>query len=222
MEETMSEATVEELVEQAKAPGTFSILNALKERAYPVENIDIYLDEDIAFLAAQIEDEINSIGMVMDRSADDADALTELLTKREELIAKREDMVKQMGGAKYIFTITGISEGLREDIYNECVEKYPIVVNKKMNPLTAQEETEEVENPERNRMFTNLLWQAYITKITAPDGSVQNGITFEDAVELRRSLPIASSGRITESIEKLRAATAVFMVTVDEDFLAKS
>ena len=59
-------------------------------------------------------------------------------------------------------------------------------------------------------------------KITAPDGSEQDGISVEDASELRRSLPIASASKITDAIEKMRVATAVFMLSVDEDFLAKS
>jgi hypothetical protein len=80
----------------------------------------------------------------------------------------------------------------------------------------------EIQNPDRDRYFTGLLWQAHIKKIVDPQGNEQEGITVEDAFELRRSLPLASIGKITEAIEKMRAATAVFMMTVDEDFLAKS
>jgi hypothetical protein len=35
-------------------------------------------------------------------------------------------------------------------------------------------------------------------------------------------MPLASITAITEAIEKMRAATALFMMSVNEDFLAKS
>ena len=218
----MSNSSVEEIVEQAKAPGTFSIINVLKDRAYPTEEVDVYIDEDVAFLAAQVEEEINLVNNMLDDSAENTEILNGLIERRDALIAKRDKMVEDMGGNKYVFTIKGISEGVREDLYNLCIEKYPIEVNKKINPFTGQEESEEIENKDRSKMFTNLLWEAHIEKIVAPDGSVQNGINLEEAIELRRGLPIASSGKITEAIEKIRAATAVFMMTVNEDFLAKS
>ena len=218
----MSDSTVEEIVEAAKAPGKFSILEVLKERAYPVEEVDVFIDEDVAFLAAQVEEEIDQVNGTMDASAENSAAINELMEKRDRLIAKRDEMVERMGGNKYVFTIKGISEGAREDLYKQAVEKYPVETIKKSNAFTGQDESEEVENQDRNRLFTNFLWQEHIQKIIAPDGSPQDGINFNEAVELRRSLPLASSGKITETIEKIRAATAVFMMTVDEDFLAKS
>lgn len=218
----MSDSTLEELVEAAKAPGTFSIINVLKERAYPAEEVEVFIDEDVAFLAAQVEEEITFANTRLDANAADAELLETIMSERDALIAKRDEMVKSMGGNKYIFSISGISEGLREDLYKKSVEKFPVEIIKKSNSFTGQDESSETENPERNRLFTNMLWSSHIKKITAPDGATQDGVTFDDALELRRSLPIASSSKITESIEKLRTATAVFMMTVDEDFLAKS
>jgi hypothetical protein len=222
MEEQMSEASLEEVVAEAKAPGKFSIINVLKERAYPSENIDIYIDESIAYNASEIDKRIKEIDRNSDEIVADSDALQEAIARRDELIIQRDSIIEELGGNKYVFTITGISEGVREDLYKLSTDKYPVQVEKKMNPFTGQDESEELESLDRNRLFTNLLWQGHITKIVAPNGDVQDGITAEEAVELRRSLPIASSGKITEAIEKIRTATAIFMMTVDEDFLAKS
>jgi hypothetical protein len=128
----MSENTVEEIVTEMKSPGKFKILDVIKDRSFPTEDVDIFIDEQMAYAAASMDD------------------------------------------------------------------------------------------PDRNTLFTELLWQKHIVKITAPDGSVQDGVSLEDVSELRRSLPIAATGKLTEAIEKIRTATAVFMFSADEDFLAKS
>ena len=83
-------------------------------------------------------------------------------------------------------------------------------------------EKEEIDNVDRDRYFSDSLWEAYIVKIVAPDGEEQEGINMEEARELRRSLPAASVAKISEGIEKLRIASAAFMMSINEDFLAKS
>jgi hypothetical protein len=209
------------MLEEAKAPGKFSIVDALRDRAYPTDVVEVFLDESIAFIAADIENAIKKIGEKMDKESDKKqnDAL---LKKQEEFLEKKDKLVKEMGGARYVLHLQGISEGLREDLWKKSVERYPIKHETDRNPLTGRVERTEIESSDRDKFFTNLLWEAHIKKIIDPKGDEQDGITFEEAVELRRALPLASIGKVTEAIEKMRAATAVFMMTVDEDFLAKS
>jgi hypothetical protein len=124
--------------------------------------------------------------------------------------------------SKYTFTVKGISEGKRDELYKVATEKYPLEYNETKNVYTGEISREEIESEERDSLLTSLLWSAHITKIEAPNGDVQDFISPEDAMELRSSLPIASNALINKSIEKIRAATAMFMISVDEDFLAKS
>ena len=217
----MSEKDVVELLEEAKAPGNFKIVDALKNRGFPSDQIDIFLDEDVAFVAAEIESQIKKVAENMDGTVDKK-KLEELNNRHGELVERLDKIVEDMGGSRYVFHIQGISEGEREDLYEKALEKYPMQHDVDRNPLTGEVERREKENPKRDRLFTNMIWQAHIKKIVAPDGSVQEGITLEEAVELRRALPLASSGKITETIEKLRTATALFMLSTDENFLAKS
>jgi hypothetical protein len=212
---------IEEMVEEAKKPGRFNIVDALKDRAYPTDEVEVFIDEAVAFLAADIEVAIRALGQRMD-SESDSDKLDEMLKKHEAYLDEKDKLVKEMGGSRYVFHLRGISEGLRDDLWKKSVERHPLKHETDRNPLTGQVERTEVQNLERDKYFTNLLWQSHITKIVDPQGNEQEGITLEDALELRRSLPLASIGKITEAIEKMRAATAVFMMTVDEDFLAKS
>ena len=212
---------IEDMVEAAKAPGKFSIVEALRDRAYPTDVVEVFLDESLAFIAADIESAIKKLGEKMDKQSDKKE-LEALLKKQEEFLNKKDKLVEEMGGARYVFHLEGISEGLREDLWKKSVERHPVKHDNDRNPLTGKVERTEIESPDRDKFFTNLLWQAHIKKIIDPQGNEQDGITLEEAMELRRALPLASIGKITEAIEKMRAATAVFMMTVDEDFLAKS
>jgi hypothetical protein len=209
----MSEKSIEEVVEEAKAPGTFNILDVLEERAYPREEVIVYLNEQLAYDAAQIQEKIDELSKSKSLEVQD---------EIDKLISQRDKIVEELESQKYVFSIVGISEGLREDLMNESAEKFPIKYRENKNPLTNEVTREEIEDKDRDRLFTNSLWHNQIEKITASNGAVQEKITMKDVEALRSKLPIAGIGAITQSIEKLRISTAVFMMSVNEDFLAKS
>ena len=214
---------VEDMINEAKSPGVFSIIEAVKDRAFPESSADIYLDESLAFMISELDEALARMSNQADgKKVFNKKELDEFEKRRDELVAKREKLVKDIGGAKYIFSFKGISEGMRQDIYDKAIEKFPITHEKNRNPFTGQLEKEQIENLDRDRLFSDLMWEANIVKIESPDGDVQNGISFEEATELRRNLPAASVAKISEAIERLRIASAAFMMSINEDFLAKS
>jgi hypothetical protein len=176
----------------------------------------------VAFHVAELNEAIEKIAGDLDKAGLAKKEVDAILKRRDKIMADREKLVKEMGDTKYLFHLKGISEGTRQDLYDKALEKYPMEYEKNRNPFTNEQEKIEVDNVERDRYFTALLWEAYIVKIVAPDGSEQEGINLEEAEELRKSMPLASITAITEAIEKMRAATALFMMSVNEDFLAKS
>lgn len=214
---------IEQMVEEARQPGVFKIINAVKDRAFPESFLDIYLDEALAFLISELDEAMDKTSKSMDRkkalSKKEVEAFE---SRRDEIFNRKNELVEEMGGAKYVFHIKGISEGRRQDIFDKTIEKFPMKYEKNRNPYTGALEKEEIGNLDRDRYFSDLLWEAYIVKIVSPDGEEQQGITFEEATELRRSLPAASVAKISEGIEKLRIASAAFMMSINEDFLAKS
>jgi hypothetical protein len=216
----MSEATVDDLVKEAKAPGNFNILNVLKEMSHPSDTVNVYLDEQSSYDAALVKERIKEIEKA---EVDSGFQLSkELKSELLGLNKKLDAFLVKLEENKYVFTITGISEGKREELLTKATKAFPIEYEEIKNPITTEVSKKEIDNQERNDLFTELIWKEHITKITAPDGSEQTDFTLEDIQQLRPALPIASIGAITEAIEKLRVATAVFMMTVDEDFLAKS
>jgi len=211
-----------EAVSKAKKPGTFSIVKVVKERGYPKDSVNVYLNEDLAYQVAQVNEAIDTIGKEMDTAGADPKVLNEFMSRRDAIFENRDALLAQMSAEKYVFHVKGMSEGQRQDLFDKAVEAYPIVIIQKLDQVTGEFGDVEVESVERDRLFTTLLWEHSIEKIVTFDGDVQEGITEEDAWELRRSLPLAALTNITESIERLRIATSVFLLTVDEDFLAKS
>ncbi len=218
----MSTEEIIEAVEQAKKPGKFKILDVLQDRGYPTEQVEVFLDEAVAYAASDLDDAIKELDRQLDREAGNNDAVDDLMKRRDEVLDRKEKLVEEMGGARYVFHLMGISEGKRQDLYDRAVGQFPIEYERDRNAFTGESDKKEIDNQERDRFFTTLLWEAHVTKIVAPDGSVQEGINFDEALELRRVLPLAATGAITEGIEKMRTATALFMMSVNEDFLAKS
>ena len=204
----MSENEIVELVEEAKKPGKFNIIDAVKDRAFPSQEVNVYLDEETAYLAAEANERLKQTAA----ATKEYDAIQ---VEIESLLAKLEE-------SKYVFTIQGISESRRDQILKLASDKYPIEYREDKNPYTGEIKREEVEDENRNNLFTSMLWSEHIAKIVAPDGSIQENISAEDAKELRGALPLASSALVNRAIEKIRSASAIFMMTVDEDFLAKS
>lgn len=204
-DEVMDE--IKEAVETAKAPGTFNIVNLLKDRAYPEQSVTVYIDEALAYAGSEIDERIST-------SKDDAEV--------EQLTAKREEIVEQLKKSAITFYIKGITESRRNDLVKQSKKKYPVEYTREANPLTGDFVREEKPSAERDELFTDLLWQASIVRIEDADGNVQENIGFTDVSNMRSMLPLASVARITEAIEKIRVATAVFMHEVNEDFLPKS
>lgn len=214
---------IEEMVGEARKPGKFKIIDAVKDRAFPESHLDIYLDESLAFLISELDEAMDETGKSMDRKkALSKKEVDEFEKRRDEILDRKNKLIEEMGGGKYVFHIKGISEGQRQDIFDKTIEKFPMKYEKNRNPYTGAMEKEEISEAERDRYFSDLLWEAYIVKIVSPDGEEQEGISLEEATELRRSLPAASVAKISEGIEKLRIASAAFMMSINEDFLAKS
>ena len=214
---------IEEMIGEAKKPGKFKIIDAVKDRAFPECFLDIYLDEALAFLISELDEAMDKTGKSLDgKKALSKKEVETFETRRDEILNRKDELIEKMGGAKYVFHIKGISEGQRQDIFDKTIEKFPMKYEKNRNPFTGNLEKEEIGDLDRDRYFSDLLWEAYIVKIVSPDGETQEGISFEEATELRRSLPAASVAKISEGIEKLRIASAAFMMSINEDFLAKS
>jgi hypothetical protein len=206
------EKEVVELVEEVTDKKTFNILDAISNRSYPHTAVNVYLNESLAFEAAELEEKIDELNI---------SEAKEDLDKSIKLQEKLDGLVAELDAQKYVFHVYGISEGERDGLLESCKVKYPVEYDEETNPYTGAITRVEKENPERDRLFTILLWKAQIRKIVDASGSVQENLAEHDVEQLRTNLPIACIAEINNAIEKVRAATAVFMAKVNQDFLAK-
>jgi len=212
------EQEIRSAVDEAKNPKTFSIINVINDRAYPKGKIVVSMDEATAYEAALVKEELDEIG----QSPNSKSAIKQ--KRVEELTEKLEELTEKMNESSYTFHIKGISEGRREELASEAKKKYPIEYERPSD-LSAlignQQERTEKPSPERDNLFTDLLWMEQIEKIESPDGAIQDSFSYTDARALRHGLPLSSLAKINSAIEKIRTATAVFMMETGEDFLAK-
>lgn len=206
-------AGIEESVAEATSRKTFSIVDAIRNRAYPKSKVEVYLDEQAAFDAAEIFEELEA-SRINDGDGVDSDETIALEKKFSEKL-------QEVDSSKMIFLVSGISEGDREKILEEVEETIPTRYEETRSPITGVVTKQEIPDRERDRLATLLLWRAHIRSVTTPDGAVQDEFTLDEIAELRNALPLAAVAAIAETIEKVRVATAVFMSKVNEDFLAK-
>jgi hypothetical protein len=206
-----------ESVKNAKARGTFRIVDVLANRGYPRQDVKIYMDEEAAYQAAVIKEQLEEI----DTKLASGKANPELEKKRDELIVEQESYIDKIKESAFTFHLVGISEGKREEIYNKAKKKYPVEYEKNQDILRGETKVTEKDSPERDALFTDYLWMEHIESISDGDGNTQSDFRYEDIRTMRTSLPLAAIAGVNQGIEKLRISTAVFLANTAEDFLAK-
>ena len=211
------EQEILESVEKAKARGTFRITDVLANRGYPKQDVKIHMDEESAYRAAIIKEELEAI----DTKLASGKSNPELEKKRDELIEEQEIHIDNIRKSAFTFHLTGISEGKREEVFNRSKKKYPIEYEKNQDFLRGETKVTEKESPERDALFTDYLWLEHIESISDEDGNTQSDIKYDDVRTMRTALPLAAIAAVNQGIEKLRVSTAVFLANTSEDFLAK-
>lgn len=208
------EQEIRDSVDAVKAPGTFNIVNVLKDRGYPETTVSVILNEQIAYKAASVRERLEEIKDDKSESAK---------KERLELEQTIDSLRAELSASAYTVHLTGIPEGKREEIYREARKKYPVEYEapNQMQSILGNAQRVEKDSPERDALFTDFLWQAHIKKIVDPEGNEQTEFTYNTIKSMREGFPISATMKINEAVEKLRTATAVFIMETGEDFLAK-
>jgi len=209
---------IRESVDEAKKPGVFKIVDVLRERSYPKMEVNVSVDEDAAYRANQIKEELAKLDLKYsnkDKPAKEAKRETGLVEAHEREMSSIRD-------SSFTFHLEGISEGKRNELYKKSTQKYPVEYDREVDITTGKMDKVEKSSPDRDALYTDLLWEACIKKVVNASGDEQVGVSYTDVRVMREQMPVSAIARINDSIEKLRVATAVFMMEVDEDFLAKS
>lgn len=130
-------------------PKTFDLGAVLSGQDYPEKTVDVYFNEALAFEVAKANKELQFLDGLSDEKFNQAQD-------------KFDALVERLAEHKYVFHLKAIPSRFKKDISKEVDAKHPA----KLNPLGMAE-------PNRNRddLFAELMMEAYITKIVAPDGA---------------------------------------------------
>jgi len=207
---------IRESVDEAKKPGTFKIVDVLQNRGMPKMEVTVSVDEQAAYDASVAKEKIEDLDSKYSKTKKPDDIIAE----QEKWEDVRSEALERLRASSFTFHLEGISEGQRNDIFARAKKKYPIEYDQDIDLNTGKMEKTEKESPERDALYTDLLWNLHIKKIVNSDGDEQADVSYSDIRTMRDNMPISATAKINESIEKLRVSTAVFMMEADEDFLA--
>lgn len=215
-----AEEEIREAVDEAKSPGTFNIVDVLQGRGYPNTSTEVYLNESAIY---ELSTQREKLAELEKRSLKGKESEAKK-NEREKVESNIEQAQSDILASKFIVHLRGISEGRREELYKQCVKKYPIEYegnNGMSSLLGVKNEKVEKESPERDQLFTDFLWQEHLVKIVDPEGNEQSEFAYSTIRTMRETFPLNAMVKVNEAIEKLRAATALFDIETGEDFLAK-
>jgi len=148
-------------------PKTFDLGAVLSGQDYPEKTVDVYFNEALAFEVAKANKELQFL-----------DGLNE--EKFKEAQDKFDALVERLAQYKYVFHLKAIPSRFKKDIAKEVDSKFPA----KFNPLGMPEP-----DAKRDDLFAELMMQAYITKIVAPDGAVVLKPSIETIRNFRNNAP---------------------------------
>lgn len=180
----------------------FDLAAILAGRSYPEVEVPFYLDESAALKLSRRERLFSRY---------------ELLGKEDEakaLDAEIEELKKAILDSRYVYHLRGISNKARQDLWKKACEKFP----RERDILGG-----EIENDDRDELYTTLLWHAMTDRIEAPDGAIQARLSLDDVRQFRELLPLPAVAVIQGGVNELSTgAKAGFESAVqDSDFLSQ-
>jgi hypothetical protein len=169
-------------------PKTFDLASALAGINYPSVEVDVYFDEALAYEIALLNEQLD----LLSRSGD-TEKYQSLQKTFDNFIAKVEEH-------KFTFTIKGVPANIENSILETIRQQFPV----KKNALGMAES----DNVESDVAYMEMVLQAYINKIVAPDKSIIQSPTIEDIRTLRKNAPSHVLKKIEEAIIELKNKTS--------------
>ena len=187
------------LVEEAQKKGTFDITAYAKNRAYPQDTVDAYLDVDAAYKLTLLNEKL--------AQAQDTDQYA-------ALESEANDLAKKILDSKIVFHMRGVNQEIIEHITDLANKKYPTA----KNSFGQSEESEDW-----IRFWTTSLVAENLIKIVNASGEEdERKFTYDEILELRKYLPKEVWELIVEKMQQLTLASTMFQGLTNAGFLPKS
>lgn len=195
----MTDVTLDEVrdaVEKATDKSTFSLVEAIKGRGYPTDEVTVYLNADAAYNLA----ETNTL-------------LTALAQRAETEEYENLDKVAQQLKAEVLasamtFHLRGISPG---------------ELTKISKKVRKQAEADGLDEEDIALELTKAWFAPHIIRVEQADGAVDEHLWTPEEVEvLMDLLPQTEWAKLNATINKMTFSSAYFTQAVDAGFLSKS
>lgn len=195
-EETQISEAIE-LAEQAQSKEKFSLIDAIKGKSFPEQEVIVFLDDKAALDLMKLNDKMN-------RETD-----PELLKALED---EAVELAKAIKESSLHFRMRGVPQKAIEAVMDKCNERYEI---KKGEDGTK--------NSLWLRDYITILVGMNIVSVTNSSNQVDEGPFDEEAVEeIRQSISATEWGKLVETMQKLTLAGGYFEQLTDAGFLQKS
>ena len=214
----MSDATVEEIVAEAQSKKKFKFTDILRDRVAATDTVVIYPSSADTYPIMAMVAEVGTVDAALEGTK--GGERNKLIVDRNVLAEKIKAYYASIEHKKVTLTIQGLSSGFREDALDEAEKAHPYEYEDKVSELTGENSKVAKENPELNRLFSNLMWKGHIVKAEGSDWE-QDGFSLEEVATMRRELPDAATAAIVETMTKVDMAVDWFKIGADEGFLAK-
>jgi hypothetical protein len=217
MEETnMTELTPEQIANEASTPGRFSLIDRLRNREYPSEDISIYLAEDAAYTRSALLEEVAEI-RVIGTEEEKAQAQA----KMDALWARIDAATKAVLDSEVVISVRAISSERYDELIAQARQKFPSKYEKVTNPLTGRTAKEEIESPDRDEYFNDLFLGEVIEKATIGN-DVDDQIDATWWGEFKKLAPLDAVRVIVTKAFKMRMVTEWMDEVQHEDFSPRS
>jgi len=175
---------------------TFDILDMLSGNKFPEETVRVYVNEDLMYRVAEIEEKIQ-------RNPEDA-----------SLEAEREELVRKAREFEFQVHVQGIPRASLMNAVQKVEEQFP-------SEYTALGRRKP--NAQADNAMAVLQWVLYVKKIVSPSGAEAGPLSEEEAEALRGQLPLPAVEAVERAISDIHEKTNKGHETLamETDFLSK-
>lgn len=195
----------------------FSFADALRGRNNPRTSVRIPLDEDAAYKYGRVKAEIRDLELQLGRGEDAA----RINREKKALEKQLKEIEGYLAESTYTFHLKGIFAKDYDALIDRATEAYPYEYETVEVPLTGEKKKQIVESEKRAEYFENLLWEAYIEYVEAPNGAIDNDITLETVAVFKQMLPPSGAYEINSQMAEMRMVTGWVHELQDADFFPK-
>lgn len=216
MEDNMTDETTPETIAlAASAPTKFSLIQRLRDRDMPTEDVSIFINDAAEWERQSLLEE--SMELVVRGEGEERAALQQ---RRDWIDGRIAELEEEVRASEVIFSLRAISNERYDELLDEAAKSFPIKYEKITNPLTGRVTMETIASPDREELFNNIFMADCVTQVRMGN-EIDDEITPEWIEQFQRYAPLDALRVVTTQAYKMRMAGEWMDHYQNEDFSPK-